>query len=154
MSGEESDSNWSAKGYIQSMVEVAQKAEREAARSRRQPRRKLAPLEEPDLTDPLALIVEAIRDNSDAIKAATTEMTAARNAMAEAERKAGLRANATAVEMHSLTSAVQILTVSQSALERLKSDRYMWVLGGVMIGAVLASIALNDIPILWQRLFG
>ena len=110
--------------------------------------------EDSDPTDPLALIVQALRENADAIQAMEAEFKAARLAMAETERKMSLQADTNSAEMRSLILAVQNLTVSQARLERLKSDRYIWVLGGVMIGAALASFALTELPLMWRQIFG
>jgi hypothetical protein len=110
--------------------------------------------EDSDPTDPLALIVQALRENADAIQAMEAEFKAARLSMAETERKISLRADANSAEMRSLTLAVQNLTVSQATLERLKSDRYIWVLGAAMIGAALASFALTELPLMWRQIFG
>lgn len=110
--------------------------------------------EESDPADPLALIVQALRDNADAVREMAAESVAARQAMTEATRGTALRADAASAEMRSLTLAVQNLTASQSTLERLKSDRYLWGLGGAMIGAVLTGILLTELPVIWRQIFG
>lgn len=110
--------------------------------------------DEPDPTDPLALIVEALRENADTTQAMEAESRAARLAMAEAERKMNLRADTTSAEMGSLTRAVQDLTTSQNTIRRLKSERYIWTFGGALIGAVLTSFAISDLPLIWQHFFG
>lgn len=107
-----------------------------------------------DSTDPLALIVEAIRDNSDAIKAAAAEMGIARQTMAESERKIALRADMASSEMRSLTMAVQQLTAREDTIRRLRGARWVWGVGGLMVGAVLTSVAVNDLPIWWHQIFG
>ena len=110
--------------------------------------------DEPDPTDPLALIVEALRENADTTRAMEAESRAARLAMAEAECKMNLRADTTSAEMRSLTRAVQDLTTSQNTIRRLKSDRYIWAAGGAIIGVVLTSFAISDLPLIWQHFFG
>jgi hypothetical protein len=110
--------------------------------------------ESTDTTDPLALIVEAIRDNSDAIKAAAAEMGIARQTMAEAERKIALRADTASSEMRSLTLAVQQLTAREDTIRRLRAARWLWGVGGLMVGAVLTSVAVNELPRWWRQIFG
>ncbi|OYV33517.1 MAG: hypothetical protein B7Z80_23785 [Rhodospirillales bacterium 20-64-7] len=78
-----------------------------------------------DPTNPLPLIVQALRVNADATQALAAELQMARQTTAEAERKMAMRANTTSAEIRSLALAVQNLTASQAALERLKSDRYI-----------------------------
>jgi hypothetical protein len=124
-----------------------------APRPRRRGRKVEMP-NEPDPTDPLALIVEALRENADATQTMEAESRAARLAMAEAERKMNLRADTTSAEMRSLTRAVQDLTTSQNTIRRLKSDRYIWAAGGAIIGAALTSFAISDLPQIWQHFFG
>lgn len=107
-----------------------------------------------DSTDPLALIVEAIRDNSDAIKAAAAEMGIARQTMAESERKIALRADTASSEMRSLTLAVQQFTAREDTIRRLRGARWVWGVGGLMVGAVLTSLVLNELPMWWRQFFG
>lgn len=153
MSEEAQDPDWSAKAYIQRMVEAGQKAEREAARSRRR-QKGLVALEESDPTNPLALIVEAIRDNSDAIKAAAAEMGIVRQTMAESERKIALRADNASSEIRSLTLAVQQLTAREDTIRRLRGARWVWGCIGLILGAVLTSVVLNELPMWWRQIFG
>lgn len=103
-----------------------------------------------DSTDPLALIVEAIRDNSDAITAAVTEMAAARHVMAEAERKAALYADAMSADLRSNTLALQQLTAGQDKIATAENARYWWGLGGFVGGMVI----LESLSLLWQHVFG
>lgn len=110
--------------------------------------------EDSDSTDPVVLIVQTVLDNVEVTKELVTESKTARLAMAETERKMSLRADTASAEMRSLTLAVQNFTASQAAIERLKSDRYIWVLGGAMIGAALASFALTELPLMWRQIFG
>ena len=110
--------------------------------------------ENSDPTDPLALIVQALRENADAIQAMEAEFKAARLAMTETERKMSIQADTNSAEMRSLILAVQNLTTSQATLERLKSERYIWVLGGLLIGVALASFALTELPLMWRQIFG
>jgi methyl-accepting chemotaxis protein len=116
----------------------------------------LAPIEDDPggSTDPLVLIVEAIGDNSNAIKAATAEMTAARLAIAESEKQHALRAGAMARDMSTVTHAMNQLTASEAAKKQRRSDWIFCVLAGVVIGIVLAAFAILDLPMLWRNLFG
>jgi hypothetical protein len=110
--------------------------------------------EDSDPTNPLALIVQALRVNADVTQAMEAESRAARLTMAEAERKMSLRADTASAEMRSLTVAVQNLAASEETIQRLETERYLWVLGGAILGAVLASVALTGLPPLWQLIFG
>jgi type II secretory pathway component PulL len=116
----------------------------------------LAPIEDDSggSTDPLVLIVEAIRENSDAIKAATAEMTAARLAMVASETQHAQRANTMARDMSTVTHAVNQLTASETAKKQRRSDWMFCVLAGVVIGVILAAFAILDLPMLWHNLFG
>ncbi|MDE8347260.1 MAG: hypothetical protein POH28_13980 [Acidocella sp.] len=116
----------------------------------------LAPIED-DLggsTDPLVLIVEAIGDNSNAIKAATAEMTAARRAIAESGKQHALRAGAMARDMSTVTHAVNQLIASEASKKQRRSDWIFCLIAGVVIGIVLAAFAILDLPMLWRNLFG
>ncbi|MDE8347792.1 MAG: hypothetical protein POH28_16700 [Acidocella sp.] len=105
-------------------------------------------------TDPLVLIVEAIGDNSNAIKAATAEMTAARLAIAESEKQHALRAGAMAGDMSTVTHAMNQLIASEASKKQRRSDWIFCILAGVVIGIVLAAFAILDLPMLWRNLFG
>jgi hypothetical protein len=116
----------------------------------------LAPIEDDsgDSTDALAVIVKAIGNNSDYIKAAAAEMTAARLAIAESEKQHALRANTMARDMSTVTHAVNQLIASEAAKKRRRADWIFCVLAGVVIGIVLAAFAILDLPMLWRNLFG
>jgi hypothetical protein len=134
-----------------------QLAERGAARQSNIPRRRARKPEIPedsDSTDPTILIVRTLLDNVDVTQELVAESQTARQAMAETERRMAQRADTASTEMRTLTLAVQNLTTSQAALERLRSDRYIWVFGGMMIGAVLGCLAMTTLPEIWQKFFG
>jgi hypothetical protein len=116
----------------------------------------LAPIEDDsgDSTDALAVIVKAIGNNSDYIKAAAAEMTAARVAIAESEKQHALRASAMARDISTVTHAVNQLTANEAAKKRRRADWIFCLLAGVVIGIVLASFAILDLPMLWHNLFG
>jgi hypothetical protein len=116
----------------------------------------LAPIEDDsgDSTDALAVIVKAIGNNSDYIKAAAAEMTAARLAIAESEKQHALRANTMARDMSTVTHAVNQLIASEASKKQRRSDWIFCVLAGVVIGIVLAAFAILDLPMLWRNLFG
>jgi hypothetical protein len=109
---------------------------------------------ETDPNDPLALIVRALRENADATDILTADSQAARQAMAEAERKMALRADTASAEMRSLTLAVQQLTDGRAAVRRLKAARVVWGCGGLILGAVLTSVVLTELPLWWRQIFG
>jgi hypothetical protein len=116
----------------------------------------LAPIEDDpgDSTDALAVIVKAIGNNSDYIKAAAAEMTAARLAIAESEKQHALRAGALARDISAVTHTMNQLTASEAAKKRRRADWIFCLLAGVVIGIVLAAFAILDLRILWHNLFG
>jgi methyl-accepting chemotaxis protein len=126
------------------------------AQRKREGREALAPIEDDPggSTDPLVLIVEAISDNSNAIKAAAAEMTAARLAIAESEKQHALRAGAIARDMSTVTHAVNQLIASEASKKQRRSDWIFCILAGVVIGIVLSAFAIIDLPMLWRNLFG
>jgi hypothetical protein len=107
-----------------------------------------------DSTDPLVLIVQAIRENSDVIKAATAEMTAARLAMAESERRHDQRASAMASDMSVVTFSVKQLTTSEDDRKERQSVWMLCIFGGFVLGTLLAAFAIFTLPTLWHNLFG
>jgi hypothetical protein len=107
-----------------------------------------------DSTDALAVIVKAIGNNSDYIKAAAAEMTAVRLAIAESEKQHALRANTMARDMSTVTHAVNQLIASEASKKQRRSDWIFCILAGVVIGIVLAAFAILDLPMLWRNLFG
>jgi hypothetical protein len=116
----------------------------------------LAPIEDDpgDSTDALAVIVKAIGNNSDYIKAAAAEMTAARLAIAESEKQHALRAGAMARDISTVTHTVNQLIASEASKKQRRSDWIFCVIAGVVIGIVLAAFTILDRPMLWHNLFG
>jgi hypothetical protein len=116
----------------------------------------LAPIEDDpgDSTDALAVIVKAIGNNSDYIKAAAAEMTAARLAIAESEKQHALRANTMARDLSTVTHTVNQLIASEASKKQRRSDWIFCVIAGVVIGIVLAAFTILDRPMLWHNLFG
>lgn len=154
---EEDDLGRAAEAYWMRLRKIGESKAIDGPPKTRTPKRKTERPNMPensDPTDPLALIVQALRENADAIQAMEAEFKAARLAMTETERKMSIQADTNSAEMRSLILAVQNLTTSQATLERLKSERYIWVLGGLLIGVALASFALTELPLMWRQIFG
>lgn len=110
--------------------------------------------DETDPTDPVAVIAGTVLKNVAITKELVDESQTARRALAETERKMILRADTTSAEMRSLTLAVQQLTAREETIRRLHSARWVWGFAGLILGAVLTSVALNDLPIWWRQIFG
>jgi hypothetical protein len=105
-------------------------------------------------TDALALIVEAIRENSDAIKAATAEMTATRLAMGDSEQRHEKRGSILERDNTALIKAVNRLTASDDAIQSAKAERYVWAIAGALAAAMLVTAGFLDGPGLWHYVFG
>ena len=110
--------------------------------------------DEADPTDPVAVIAGTVLQNVAITKELVAESQVARQALAETERKMALRADTTSAEMRSLTLAVQQLTAREEAIRRLRGARWVWGFIGLILGAVLTSVAVNELPVWWRQLFG
>ena len=110
--------------------------------------------DETDLTDPVAVIAGTVLKNVAITKELVAESQVARQALAETERKMVLRADTASAEMRSLTLAVQQLTAREETIRRLHSARWVWGFAGLILGAVLTSVAVNELPIWWRQIFG
>lgn len=110
--------------------------------------------DEADPTDPVAVIAGTVLKNVAITKELVAESHVARQALAETERKMILRADTASAEMRSLTLAVQQLTAREETIRRLRGTRWVWGFAGLMLGAVLTSVAVNELPIWWRQLFG
>lgn len=110
--------------------------------------------DEADSTDPVAVIAGTVLKNVAITKELVAESQVARQALAETERKMALRADTASAEMRSLTLAVQQLTAREDTIRRLHGTRWVWGFAGLILGAVLTSVAVNELPIWWRQLFG
>lgn len=109
---------------------------------------------EADPTDPVAVIAGTVLKNVAITKELVAEWQVARLALAEAERKMALRADTASAEMRSLTLAVQQLTSREETIRRLRGTRWVWGFAGLILGAVLTSVAVNELPMWWHQIFG
>ncbi len=107
-----------------------------------------------DSTDPVAVIAGTVLKNVAITKELVAESQTARQALAETERKMTLRADTVSAEMRSLTLAVQQLTAREETIRRLRGARWVWGFAGLILGALLTSVAVNDLPIWWRQIFG
>ena len=110
--------------------------------------------DEADSTDPVAVIAGTVLKNVAITKELVAESQVARQALAETERKMILRADTASAEMRSLTLAVQQLTAREETIRRLHGARWVWGFVGLILGAVLTSVAVNELPIWWRQLVG
>jgi hypothetical protein len=110
--------------------------------------------DEADPIDPVAVIAGTVLKNVAITKELVAESQVARQALAETERKMALRADTASAEMRSLTLAVQQLTSREETIRRLRGARWVWGFAGLILGAVLTSVALNELPIWWHQIFG
>ena len=110
--------------------------------------------DEADPTDPVAVIAGTVLKNVAITKELVAEWQVARLALAEAERKMALRADTASAEMRSLTLAVQQLTSREETIRRLRGTRWVWGFAGLILGAVLTSVAVNELPMWWHQIFG
>lgn len=110
--------------------------------------------DEADPTDPVAVIAGTVLKNVAITKELAAEWQMARQALAEAERKMALRADTASAEMRSLTLAVQQLTSREETIRRLRGTRWVWGFIGLILGAVLTSVAVNELPMWWRQIFG
>lgn len=110
--------------------------------------------DEADPTDPVAVIAGTVLKNVAITKELVAESQVARQALAETERKMILRADTASAEMRSLTLAVQQLTAREETIRRLRGARWVWGFVGLILGAVLTSVAVNEVPMWWRQIFG
>ncbi len=109
---------------------------------------------EADPTDPVAVIAGTVLKNVAITKELVVESQMARQALAETERKMALCADSASAELRSLTLAVQQLTSREETIRRLRGTRWVWGFIGLILGAVLTSVAVNELPMWWRQIFG
>ena len=107
-----------------------------------------------DSTDPVAVIAGTVLKNVAITKELVAESQTARQALAETERKMALRADTASAELRSLTLTVQQFTAREETIRRLRAARWVWGFAGLMLGALLTSVATNELPIWWHQIFG
>ena len=110
--------------------------------------------DEADPTDPVAVIAGTVLKNVAITKELVAESQTARQALAETERKMALRADTASAELRSLTLTVQQFTAREETIRRLRAARWVWGFAGLMLGALLTSVATNELPIWWHQIFG
>lgn len=103
----------------------------------------------PEETDPVILIIDALRKSTDANQAALAEAKATRQDIAESNLKAKDLADKAADNMRILNTTVQNFTASQTELDRVKSHNFYWGLGGF----ILSMVVLEALIITWQHIF-
>ncbi|OYV58758.1 MAG: hypothetical protein B7Z71_09510 [Acidocella sp. 21-58-7] len=105
---------------------------------------------DPEETDPVILIIDALRKSSDANQAALAEARATRQDIAESDRKVKNLADTSVDNMRMVNTKIQNFTVNQTELNRAKSHNVYWGIGGFILGMVVLEAAM----IAWQHLFG
>jgi hypothetical protein len=107
-----------------------------------------------DPTDPVVVIAGTVLKNVAITKELVAESQTTRQALAETERKMALRTDTASAELRSLTLAVQQLTAREETILRLRAARWVWGFAGLILGAVLTSVAVTELPMWWRQIFG
>jgi hypothetical protein len=108
------------------------------------------PATDSDDINPLALIVEALRENTDATQAALAEAKATRQTMAESDQLAKRLADTAAGTMSRVIMTMEMATVSQAELDRAKTHNFYWGVAGFAAGMIILGSGI----ISWQHTFG
>lgn len=105
---------------------------------------------DPQETDPVILILDALRKSTDANQAALAEARATRQDIAESDRQAKRLADTAANNMRMLNMAVENLTAGKNEIDRLKAQNLIWAAAGFVAGMILLEIGI----LTWQHMFG
>jgi len=111
-------------------------------------------MKQTDDTDPLALIVAALRAATDAAQEAAIAAKRAAIAATDAKDAVDDPTDGLAKKISAVEAALIDLTTNREALQQARADRYFWAVMSFMIGIPAGVGIVSYGPPLWQRLFG
>lgn len=103
-----------------------------------------------DETDPLVLIIEALRKNTDATQAALAEVRATRQEIIATAAQTTQQLEILKNYIFSNTRAVETFTYGEEVLADAKAARLRWGIGGFIMGAIILEAGL----FLWFHFLG
>lgn len=106
----------------------------------------------PDEIDPLDLIVQALRDNTDATKAALTASEAVRRLVTTSDTRASERSTQAATDIENLTEAINRLTVGEEEIQKAKDTCFVWAVSAFILGGFFAMACFILLPPYINRL--